>query len=150
MANPHLDPPDLPFDEDDRNRGITARQALINLLHHEESLSDETWNFVHSCAKFPRLSPKQEQALVSTWYQVELEMAFRVAQRNRRRRRKSDEGRTDDDFLRAKRTEPLTKNEMHVLGLILTVKEFQAVLMTQSDKQRAAVGRQLMRAEQLN
>jgi hypothetical protein len=39
---------------------------------------------------------------------------------------------------------------MHVLGLILTAKEFEAVLMTQSDKQRAAVGRQLMRQEQLN
>jgi hypothetical protein len=57
---------------------------------------------------------------------------------------------TDDDFLRAKRTEPLTTNEMQLLGLILTAKEFQAVLMTQSDQQRAAVGRQLMRQNQLN
>jgi hypothetical protein len=60
-------------------------------------------------------------------------------------------GRTsDDNFLRAKRTEPLTTNEMAVLGRILTRCEFQAVLLTQSDQQRAAVGRQLLRQEQLN
>jgi hypothetical protein len=94
MPNAYLDPPALSFDDDDsRNRGITARTALINLLHHAETLSDECFEFVSSCARFTRLSPKQQQALVDTWYQVELAVAFEAAQRTRKqRRRKSNEG----------------------------------------------------------
>jgi hypothetical protein len=92
MSNQYLDPPD-PFDDEPREqRGITARQALINLLNNQDALSDECWNFVRSCAKFPRLSPKQQEALVSIWYQVELAIAFDAAERNRKRRRKSNEG----------------------------------------------------------
>jgi hypothetical protein len=96
MPNPYLDLPGLPFDDvddpRDQPRGITAREALIHLLNHQDALTDETWNFVRSCAKFTRLSPKQQEALVSTWFQVELSIAFEEAERSRKRRRKSHEG----------------------------------------------------------
>jgi hypothetical protein len=101
MPNPYLDLPGLPFDtaDDPRDqpRGITGREALINLLNHAESLSDEVFEFVSSCSRFPRLSPKQQQALVETWYQTELAIAFQEARRKRtqRKRRKSDGGERD-------------------------------------------------------
>jgi hypothetical protein len=55
-----------------------------------------------------------------------------------------------DGYPRAKRTRPLTKDEFALLTGILTMEELVAVMELQSDQQRAAVGRALMRAEQLN
>jgi hypothetical protein len=57
---------------------------------------------------------------------------------------------TNDYFLRAIRTAPLTRDEMAILARILTQREFEAVLRTQTDKQRAAAGRRLMRDLQLH
>jgi hypothetical protein len=93
--NDYLDPPALPWNDDDRDRGITAREALIRLLENESSLSQETFNFVHSCARFPRLSPKQQQALVETWRTVEVALIAQRAKRarlNRRRRQRNGGG----------------------------------------------------------
>jgi hypothetical protein len=59
----------------------------------------------------------------------------------------------DDDFdgyPRAKRIRPLTKDEFALLTGILTMEELVAVMELQSATQRAAVGRQLMKQEQLN
>jgi hypothetical protein len=86
----YLDPPDLPpyGDADDRDLGITARQALVRLLENEEQLSQETFNFVSSCANFPRLSPRQQQALIETWLNVELSIMARRAKRARLNRRR--------------------------------------------------------------
>jgi hypothetical protein len=101
MPHPYLDLPGLPFDtaDDSRDqpRGLTAREALVLLLNNQDALTDETWNFVRSCAKFPRLSSKQQEALVSTWYQVELAIAFEKAEaeRNRSKRRKKSSGESD-------------------------------------------------------
>jgi hypothetical protein len=86
----YLDLPALPWDDDDRDRGITARQALVKLLENEEQLTQETFNFVHSCANFPRLSPKQQQALVETWLNVEVSIMARRAKRARLNRRRSE------------------------------------------------------------
>jgi hypothetical protein len=86
----YLNPPGLPRDDDDRDRGITARQALVRLLENEEQLSQETFNFVHSCANFPRLSPKQQQALVETWLNVEVSIIARRAKRARLHRRRKE------------------------------------------------------------
>ena len=62
---------DLPYD-DVPDRGITGRQGIAKLLDNEARLSDEQFAFVSSCARFVRLSPRQEQALVDTWHRVEL------------------------------------------------------------------------------
>jgi hypothetical protein len=56
----------------------------------------------------------------------------------------------NDNFLRSRRTTPLTKDEAKVLGQILTRREFEAVLLVQSDRHRAQFMRQLVPSEQLN
>jgi hypothetical protein len=55
-----------------------------------------------------------------------------------------------DNFLRSRRTAPLTKAEMKQLGQILTRREFEAVLLVQSDRHRALFMRQLLRDAQLH
>jgi hypothetical protein len=78
---------DLPY-ADDSVYGISAHQALRNLLNHEEMLSEETFNFVHSCANFPRLSPRQEAALIDTWRALETSIMAKRARLQRKRRQR--------------------------------------------------------------
>jgi hypothetical protein len=56
----------------------------------------------------------------------------------------------NDNFLRSRRTAPLTKAEMKQLGQILTRREFEAVLLVQTDRNRALFMRQLLGPERLN
>jgi hypothetical protein len=90
----YLDPPSLPWDDDDRDRGITGYDALRKLLDHEELLSDQTFRFVDSCAGFPKLSPRQQQALINTWRSVEASILAKKARLKRNKRRRSNNGGT--------------------------------------------------------
>jgi hypothetical protein len=89
-------PDDFPFNglpyDDHPTYGISAHEALRNLLNHEEMLTDETFDFVHSCANFPRLSPRQEAALIDTWRSVEVSIMAKRARLQRKKRRRSNNG----------------------------------------------------------
>jgi hypothetical protein len=50
-----------------------------------------------------------------------------------------------DELPRTTRTHPLTKEEFAALVCILTLPELLAVMELQSDQQRLALGRQLLR-----
>jgi hypothetical protein len=55
-----------------------------------------------------------------------------------------------DDFPRTTRTRPLTSDEFAQLVCILTMEELTAVMELQSDQDRAAIGRQLLRTKELH
>jgi hypothetical protein len=82
---------DLPYD-DAPVYGVSAHQALRNLLANEEMLTDETFSFVHSCANFPRLSQRQQQALIDTWRAVEVSIMAKRARLQRKKRRRMTNG----------------------------------------------------------
>jgi hypothetical protein len=85
----YLNPPGLPWDDDDPGYGLTGYDALRNLLNHAEILSDKTFDFVHSCANFPKLSRRQEAALINTWRIIDAQIMAKRARLLRQKRRRS-------------------------------------------------------------
>lgn len=78
---------------DPEYRRLSGVDALRRLLRLEDELDDAEWNFVTGCARFRRLSEKQEECLISTLEHIEIRMKAEQAKRNRLRRKRNERSR---------------------------------------------------------